>query len=234
MVPQQELDHHGRRELRRPAEPAALRVVLPGESEQRLPELLLAGCLRVAVGDLPPREVPDDLPGDLVDLVAPLGPRLLDALEHLAEGGHAVPGLGREVGAEVERLRVRREEHGHGPAALPGRRLHGLHVDGVDVGALLAVDLDAHEVRVEVLGGGPVLERLVRHHVAPVARAVADAQQDGDAAPPGFFERLGLPRPPVDRVLRVLEEVGGRRLRKSVRHAPHPDARAAAPLERHG
>ena len=40
---------------------------------------------------------------------------------------------------------VGREEHRHRPAAAAGHRLHGLHVDGVDVGPLLAVDLHVDE-----------------------------------------------------------------------------------------
>ena len=69
-----------------------------------------------------------------------------------------MPGLRREVRTEVERLAVGGQEHRHRPAALPGRGLHGLHVDGVDVGPLLAVDLDGDEVLVEVRGGRLVLE----------------------------------------------------------------------------
>ncbi|CAM5710305.1 hypothetical protein SVIOM74S_06101 [Streptomyces violarus] len=224
VVAQQELQHHGRRELRRPAESAALRVVLAGQREQRLRELLLAGRPVVPVGDLPPGQVPDDLPGDLGDLVPPVLPRLVDALEHLPEGGHALARGGREVRAEVERLGVRREEDGHGPAAVAGRGLHGLHVDRVDVRALLAVHLHAHVVRVEVLGGLLILEGLVSHHVTPVTAAVADAEQHGHVPLAGLLEGLRRPGPPVDGVVGVLKEVGGRLVRQSVRHGVHPAA----------
>ena len=44
------------------------------------------------------------------------------------------------------------EEHRHRPAALPGQRLGGLHVDGVDVRTLLAVHLDADEALVHQRG----------------------------------------------------------------------------------
>ena len=37
---------------------------------------------------------------------------------------------------------------------------------------------------------------------------------------PGARERLGAPRVPVDRVPRVLEEIGARLARQPVRHAP--------------
>jgi hypothetical protein len=53
-------------------------------------------------------------------------------------------------------------------------RLHRLHVDRVDIGALLAVDLDVDEVVVHVGGGLRILEGLTLHHVAPVAGGIAD------------------------------------------------------------
>ena len=62
-------------------------------------------------------------------------------------------------------------------------RLGGRHVDRVDVRPLLAVDLDRDEVGVELRGGRRVLERLVRHHVAPVAGRVADREQHRHVAP---------------------------------------------------
>ncbi len=86
--------------------------------------------------------------------------------------------LGREVGAAVEGHALGVEEDGHRPAALAGHRLHRLHVEGVDVGALLAVDLDVDEVLVHVGGRLGVLEGLALHHVAPVAGRVADREQD--------------------------------------------------------
>ena len=57
-------------------------------------------------------------------------------------------GLGREVGAAVERQLLGREEHVQRPAAVAGHALHRLHVERVDVRALLAVDLHADELLV--------------------------------------------------------------------------------------
>ena len=57
--------------------------------------------------------------------------------------------------------------------------LHRAHIDAVDVGALLAVDLDADEEVVHQAGGLLVFERLALHHVAPVAGGVADGDEDG-------------------------------------------------------
>ena len=107
--------------------------------------------------------------------------------QHVQERRPA-PGCGRrEVGAAVERLERRRQPHAHRPAAAAGGGLHEGHVDAVDVGPLLAIDLDADELAVQHLRGGRVVERLVRHDVAPVAGGVADRQEDRHArgrAPP--------------------------------------------------
>ncbi len=168
VVAQQELQHHRRRELRRPAEPAAHGVVLPGQPEQRLRQLLRAGGAGLAVVQLPPGQVPHDPLRDLSHLVRTAGPGALHAFEDLHEGRHPVPGLRREVGSEIERLGLRSHEHRHRPSALAGGGLHGLHVDGVHVRPLFAVDFDVDEVLVHVGGRQLVLEGLVRHDVAPV------------------------------------------------------------------
>ena len=51
------------------------------------------------------------LAGGLLDLRPARFPRLGQGAEHPGERGHAVPVVGREVGAAVERLAVRRERH---------------------------------------------------------------------------------------------------------------------------
>ena len=100
------------------------------------------------------------------------------ASQHLAEARQPVPRRRREVRAAEERLALGRQEDGHRPAAVPGQRDDRVHVDRVEVGPLLAVDLDADEVLVHQRRRLRVLERLVLHHVAPVARGVADREQD--------------------------------------------------------
>ena len=137
-----------------------------------------------------------------------VAPRVVDRVEDPHEAGHARAVVGREVRAAEERTTVGVEEHRHRPAAAAGHRLDRLHVDGVDVGALLAVDLHVHEALVHDRGDRGVLERLVGHHVAPVARRVPDRQQDRLVLGPRPGERLLAPRVPVDRVVGVLAQVG--------------------------
>ena len=205
---QQELEGHRLGELRRPAEAAPPGVERAAEPLERGVRDLLA---ERAVGG-------SELPGvrdrlrhacalDL-DLVAPGLPGVGDPLQDLAERRHAVPGLVGEVRAGVERLPVRREEDRHRPAARTGHRLDGVHVDPVDVGALLPVHLHGDEPRVEQGRGLGVFERLALHHVAPVAGRVADRQEHGAVLGSGLREGLVAPRVPVDRVVGVLQQVG--------------------------
>ena len=143
----------------------------------------------------------------LPDLLPPVLPDAGHALEHPEETRHAGAVGGREVGAAVEGNGVGGEEHGHGPAALARHRLDGVHVDRVDVGALLPVDLDAHEVLVHIGGHGLVLEGLPLHDVAPVAGGVADGQQDRLVLGPRLLKGLRSPGIPVDGVVGVLDQI---------------------------
>ena len=217
---EQQLQRRGGRELRRAAEAAALRV---GALAQRLDgRLEEAGAGRLLGRlQLPDRaELRPRLRRPRPQLVAPPLEGVDHRLHHHPEARHPAAVVGREVGAAVEGHPLGVAEDGHRPAAPPGHRLHRLHVEGVDVGALLAVDLDADEVLVHVGGGLRVLEGLALHHVAPVAGRVADREQDRAVllASPG--QRLGAPRVPVHRVLPVLEQVGTDLLRQAVGHEP--------------
>ena len=135
-------------------------------------------------------------------------PDAADLLEDVDESGPSPPRGRRKVGAAVEGLQIRRQPDAHRPAARSGGRLHEGHVDAIDVGALLAVDLDGDEVLVEHRGDCVVLERLVLHDVAPVARGVADGEEDRLVLRRRLRERLVAPRKPVDGILRVLQQVG--------------------------
>ena len=234
----QEVDRHRLRELRRAAE-ASVRAVrtatrMPAKARSRIVVRRGRASGRRCAG--PPRRarpVSCSLCGEHV--VAPFAPRLRHRGAHAPERRHAVPvGVG-EVRARVERPAVGRAPHAHRPAAAAGQRLHRLHVDRVDVGALLAVDLHVDEALVHERGGVGILERLVRHHVAPVARRVADRQEHGHVAFARERERLVAPRHPVDGVVGVLAEVRARLVGEPVLgHASTvPGARCRRPSRAH-
>ena len=149
------------------------------------------------------------LVGLLLDLPPAVVPDVDQGVEHGGERRPAGQVPRREVGAAVERTAIGGEEDAHRPTAGAGHRLDGLHVDGVDVGPLLPVDLDRDEGRCQQAGHAGVLEGLVGHHVAPVAGRVADGQEDRLVLGGGLGERLLTPRVPVDRVVPVLFQVGG-------------------------
>jgi hypothetical protein len=93
---------------------------------------------------------------------------------------------------------------------LVAQPVQGAHVNGINIGPLLAVDLDVHEQLVHQAGGSRILEAFVGHDVAPVAGSIANGQEDWPAGAFCFGEGLGSPRPPMHRVVLVLEEIGAR------------------------
>ena len=209
----QHLEQIGRGELRRLSEAAPHRVAFLGdalgdlvqkrERDRRAVALELdglAGCLGTqrlqqarAVG---------------LDLVRLVMEGLRDAAQHVQKARPAVArGMG-EVGAAPERLARRRAEHGERPAAWLAQHLQRLHVDRVDIGPLLAVDLDVDEQLVHERRHFRRLEALVRHDMAPVAGGIADRQQDRPVGALGLGERRLAPRPPMHGVVGMLQQVG--------------------------
>jgi len=140
---------------------------------------------------------------------APL-PGLADRGQHPREAGPADPIPRREIGAREERLEVVGQEQRVGPAALMGEELRGGHVDLVEVGTLLAVELDRDEAGVELARDLRVGEALALHHVAPVAGGVAHREEDRLVLAARLLERLLPPRVPVDGVAGVEQQVGAR------------------------
>src|SRR5690606_7894370 len=78
--------------------------------------------------------------------------------------------------------------------------------------ALFAINLDVDEQAIHQLRRRLVFERLVGHHVAPVAGRVAYRQEHRLAACSRQVESFLAPGIPVDRVRRVLQQVGARLL----------------------
>ena len=153
-------------------------------------------------------------------------PRVGDRGQHSRKAGHAV----RSSGGSMCRRRtaspsgVRNTVIGQPPAR---SCLHGAHVDLIDVGPLLAVDLDAHELPF-ISAAISWSSKFVLHDVAPVTGGVADREQDRLVVLRAR-ERFS-PRIPVHRVVCVLQQVrarlGARRLAISYasRTAPGRDA----------
>ncbi len=106
-----------------------------------------------------------------------------------------MPRLGWVVRPAEERRACGREKDGHRPAPVAGERNDGVHVHRVDVGALLAVDLDRNEVLVHQCRGRRVFEGLVLHDMAPVTGRVARRRAEWACL---LFARARVPRHPRD------------------------------------
>jgi hypothetical protein len=93
--------------------------------------------------------------------------------QHGDEAGPAEFVLLRKVRAAPERLALGGQKHGERPAAALAQGLERAHVDVVDIGPFLAVDLDVDKQLVHRRGGIRVLKTLMRHDMAPVAGGIA-------------------------------------------------------------
>jgi hypothetical protein len=131
-----------------------------------------------------------------------------DLLHHVDEAGPAIARYLREIGAAPHRFAVGGQEHGERPAALLAQVMQRGHVDLVDVRPLLAVDLDVDEEIIHDRRGRGVLEAFMGHDMAPVARRIADREQDRLVALLGRGQRIGSPRPPVHGIVPVLQQIG--------------------------
>ena len=164
-------------------------------------------------------EMVTQLPAALEHVPATVLPGFGNSSEHVVKGRHVVARLGRKVRAAVEGRAIRCQEDRHRPTARASHGLDRLHVDAVQVRPLFTIDFDVDESRIHELRGARVLERLALHHVAPVAGGVADRQQDRPVLGPCAGQRLFAPRIPVDRIVRVLEQVRARLVRQVIGHS---------------
>ena len=220
VLAQEELERRRRRELRRAAEASPLRVELAAQRAGGVAEQALGQRVGRRAHLRSRRWIAStSCFAEDAAARAALAVEIRDRGEHVAERRHPVPRLGREVRAAEERLALGGQEDRHRPAAVPGQRHDRVHVERVDVGPLLAVDLDVDEALVHQPRRLVVLEGLVLHDVAPVAGRVPDREEDRPVLAARPLEGLVAPRVPVDGVVGVLEEVRARLLGETV----HPD-----------
>ncbi len=148
---EQEGEVAGPWEFRRAAEAAAGRVEGLLEIPEAPAERLAGRGQRVRRGRGGPRDRPRLQRGHgALALRHKLGPLVAPAARDRREDGRKTGSagavLGGKVGPAVEGLQFRGEPDAERPAAVARQRLHVGHVDPVEVGALLPVHLDGHEV----------------------------------------------------------------------------------------
>src|SRR5262249_19883549 len=96
----------------------------------------------------------------------------------------------------------------HGPATMLCQRHDGLHVDLIDVRALLAVHFDVYEEPIHEVRDPLVLERLPLHDVTPVTSRISNREKHRAVLSASALQGLLAPRIPVHGVVRVLAEIG--------------------------
>ncbi len=203
----EKMENRSVRKFGRPAKAAVGRIDGADEFAGDCGELLLGEFGRRAI--IEPRRQPGlEVGGVLLDGLLFGGVNAGDVLKHLLEAWAPVARFVGKVGAAKKRHAVRQEEHGQRPAALFAKLLQCRHVERIDIGPLLAVDLYVHEQVVHERCGVLLLKALVRHHMAPVASRVADGKQHRLVEPLRLLEGLLAPGPPMHGVVLVLLEVG--------------------------
>ena len=105
-------------------------------------------------------------------------PEFGNAFQQRPKAWSSVAVMRREIRAGEEGALIGCQKDGHGPAAAARQGHCGSHVDFVQVGALLPVHFDVHEVTVHHAGDVCIFERLPLHDVAPMAGRVANAEED--------------------------------------------------------
>ena len=149
-----------------------------------------------------------DTVGDLRKAGVICAPERGDLCQHRGKSRHAVTRSRRKIGATGERPAVGQEEDGHRPTARHAHDLQCRHVVMVDIGMLLAVELDRQEGGIDPVGDFGIGKGLAGHHMAPVTGGIARGQQNRPRQPPGEREGLRVPGLPGDRLVRMSEEIG--------------------------
>ncbi len=134
--------------------------------------------------------------------------RIGDGEKDAAESGAAHLVFGREIGAAEKRPSVGEQKTGERPAALAGNGADGGLITGVNVGALVAIDLYGDEMFVDNFGDFSVFVAFAVDDVAPVAPDGADIEEDGFVFGLGAGKSGVAPFVPVDGLVGGGAQVG--------------------------
>ena len=163
-------------------------------------------------------QVSDDRLRPLCEFGAVAFPHVMNGLQKRLKADHLTPAVSGEVGPGEEGLLIRRHEDAGGPAAAAGEGLTDRHVDAVHIRALFSVYLDGDEIPVQEFRDPCVLKALAGHDVAPVAGAVANAEEHRLLLFLGLTEGLLAPGVPIHGILGVLQQIGTRLILQSIGH----------------
>ena len=202
------------RKFRRPGEAAMDGVDEAGDLRRET-----SNCARLIPPPPPRRTFGKFVADDVCILRDPRGLRAKgfgNRFQHAHEGRPAIVRDLGKISAAPERFASWRQEHGQGPAAAFAKSVQSRHINMIDIGALLAIDLDVHEKLVHHGRGRFVLKTFMRHHMAPMAGGIADREQNRLIYRLRFRERRRAPHPPMHGILGVLQKIRARGLAKLV------------------
>src|SRR5450755_3079984 len=106
----------------------------------------------------------------------------------------------REIGSSVKWFSFRSKKNVEWPASVAGNCLHSIHVNMIQVGSFLSVNLDIYKMPVHEDGSVRILKTLPFHHMTPMTCGVPNAHEHGFIFFPGFLNGFISPRIPVYRV----------------------------------
>jgi hypothetical protein len=137
-----------------------------------------------------------------VTVIFPHGTELSD---NILKSYNPHPACFGKVGPCKKRLFVRSHKDRHGPAAASGQNLAYGHVDLIHVRPFFPIHFDGYEILIQYVCNFVIFERLVRHHMTPVARSVSNRKENGFIPIPSYTKRLVAPRTPIHGIIGMLQ-----------------------------
>src|SRR3989338_6255405 len=86
----------------------------------------------------------------------------------------------------------------------------------VEMAEFFTVDFYGDKIGVDNFGDGFIFERFMRHDMTPMTGTVPDGDENRFMLFFGTFQYVLIPCDPVDRILRVLLQIRGRRVNEGV------------------
>ena len=148
-------------------------------------------------------------------------PLFMDNFQQFLKANHPPSGALRKIRSGKEGLLIRRHKDAGRPATAAGKCLTKSHIDAVYVWTLFLVHLDGNKIPVQNLSRFLILKALMRHHMAPVTGAVADAEKQRFVFLLGLTEGFLTPWIPVYWIICMLNEIGTGFMLQSVGHYDH-------------
>jgi len=142
--------------------------------------------------------------GLLFDLFFLLPEGLGDSGQQFLPGRAVIKRARRKIGAAIERPAFGGKEDIQWPAAAAGDGLHGIHIDMVQIGPFLPVDLDIDKMLVHEAGRIGIFETLPLHHMAPVTGCIADTHENGLILLLRLLQRFFSPGVPIHGIMCML------------------------------